>query len=86
MPTQETTIKSFELALHISALHTAWKAFSQSHHYAQLGNALQKTFCFHIFAYSALIIGTFKGSTDQFFNFSAQSQNFTGDLAALDFP
>ena len=29
---------------------------SQSHHYAQLGNALQK----HVFAYSALIIGYFK--------------------------
>ena len=30
------------------------------------------------FAYSALIMGTLKGSTGWFFNFSAQSQNFTG--------
>ena len=30
------------------------------------------------FAYSAFIMGTLKGSTRQFFNFSAQSQNFIG--------
>ena len=35
------------------------KLISLSHHYAQLGNALQK----HFFAYSALIMGTLKGST-----------------------
>ena len=29
------------------------------------------------FAYPDLIIGTLKGSTDQCFNFSAQSQHFT---------
>ena len=46
--------------------------FSRSHHYVQLGNALQK----HFFACSALIMGTLKGSTCRFFNFSAQSQNF----------
>ena len=32
------------------------------------------------FAYSALIIGTLNGSTGRNFNFSAQSQDFTGDL------
>ena len=50
----------------ISAIH------SRSHHYVQLGNAHQK----HLFTYSTLIIGTLKSSTGQFFNFSAQSQNF----------
>ena len=47
--------------------------FSESHHYAQLGNALQK----NLIAHSALIIDTLKGSISQIFNFSAQSQNFT---------
>ena len=55
---------------------------SQSHNYAQLGNALQK----HCFAYSALIMGTLKGSTDRFFNFSAQSQNFAGGSYGPDLP
>ena len=55
---------------------------SRSHHYAQLGNALQK----HFLAYSALIMGTLKGSTGRFFYFSAQSQNFTAGLTELDFP
>ena len=55
---------------------------SRSHHYAQLGNALQK----HFFAYSALIMGTLKGSTGRFFNFSAISQNFTGGSTGLDLP
>ena len=55
---------------------------SRSHHYAQLRNALQK----HFFAYSALIMGTLKGSTDRFFDFSAQSQNFTGGLNEPDLP
>ena len=45
--------------------------FRRSHLYAQLGNALQK----HFSAYSALIMGTLKGSTCQLFYFSAQSQN-----------
>ena len=58
------------------------KTFTRSHHYVQLGNALQK----HFFAYSALTMGTFKGSTSRFFNFSAQSQNFTGDLTGPDLP
>ena len=49
-----------------------YERFSRSNHYAQLGNALQK----HFFAYSALIMGTLKGSTDRFFDFSVQSQNF----------
>ena len=35
---------------------------SRSHHYTQLGNALQNIF----FAYSALIMGTLKGSTVDF--------------------
>ena len=56
--------------------------FSRSHHYAQLGNALQKRF----FAYSALMLGTLKSSTCRFFNFSAQSQNFTGGLTGPDSP
>ena len=30
------------------------------------------------FSYSAFIVGTWKGSTGRFFNFSFQSQNFTG--------
>ena len=55
---------------------------SRSHHYAQLGNALQK----HCFTYSALIMGTLEGSTNRFFNFSAQSQNFTEGLNGPDFP
>ena len=38
------------------------------------------------FAYSALIMGTLKGSTSRFFNFSAQSQNFTGGLNRPDLP
>ena len=38
------------------------------------------------FPYSALIMGTLKGSTGRFFNFSAQSQNFTGDSNGPDFP
>ena len=50
------------------------KAYSRSYHYTQLGNALQK----HFFASSALIMGTLKRSTNRFFNFSVQSQNFTG--------
>ena len=58
------------------------KRVSRSHHYAQLGNALQK----HFFTYSALIVGTLKGSTGRFFNFSAQSQNFTGGSNGPDFP
>ena len=37
-------------------------------------------------AYSALIMSTLKGSTDRFFNFSAQSQNFTGGLNEPDLP
>ena len=49
-----------------------YERFSRSNHYAQLGNALQK----HFFAYSALIMGTLKGSTGRFFDFSVQSQNF----------
>ena len=49
-----------------------YERFSQSNHYAHLGNALQK----HFFAYSALIMGTLKGSTGRFFDFSVQSQNF----------
>ena len=55
---------------------------SRSHHFAELGNALQK----HFFAYSALIMGTLKGSTDRFFDFSAQSQNFTGSSNGPDLP
>ena len=54
--------------------------YSQSHNYAQLGNALQK----HFFAYSALIMGTFKDSTGLIFSFSAPSQNFTGGLNGPD--
>ena len=50
------------------------KAYSRSYHYTQLGNAIQK----HFFASSALIMGTLKRSTNRFFNFSVQSQNFTG--------
>ena len=38
------------------------------------------------FAYSALIMGTLKGSIGRFFNFSAQSQNFTGGLTGHDLP
>ena len=55
---------------------------SPSHHYAQLGNALQN----YCFAYSTLIMGTLKGSTGQFFNFIAQSQNFTGSPNGPDLP
>ena len=43
--------------------------YSRSHHYAQLGNALQK----HFFAYSGLIMGTLKGSTGRFFNSRVKS-------------
>ena len=45
-----------------------------SPHYAQLWDAFQK----HCFVYFTLIMGTLKGSTGRFFNFSVQSQNFTG--------
>ena len=55
---------------------------SWSHLDAQLGNAFQNIF----FAYSALIVGTLKGSTSWSFNFSAQSQNFTGGWTELDLP
>ena len=59
---------------------------SQSHHYAQLGNALQK----HDFAYSALIIDTLKGSIGRFYIFSAQRSQFYRGFAwtqfALIFP
>ena len=55
---------------------------SRSHHYAQLGNALQK----HFFAYFALIMGTLKGSTGRFFNFSAQNQSFTWGSNGPDLP
>ena len=55
---------------------------SQSHHYAQLGNDLQKYF----FAYSAFMMVTLKGSIGQSFNFSAESQNFIGDFNGPDFP
>ena len=58
------------------------KHFSPSHHYAELGNALQK----HFFAYSALIMGTLKGSTSLLVNFSAQSENFTRGLTRPNFP
>ena len=36
-----------------------YERFSQSNHYAHLGNALQK----HFFAYSALIMGTLKSKS-----------------------
>ena len=36
------------------------------------------------FAYSVLIMGTLKGSIGRFFNFSAQSENFTGGLNGPD--
>ena len=55
---------------------------SRSHHNGQLENALQK----HCFVYSALIVGTLKGFTGRFFNFSAQSQNFAGGLTGPDSP
>ena len=42
-----------------------------------------KTF---FFAYSALITGTLKGSISRFFNFSAPSQSFKGDLTGLNLP
>ena len=45
--------------------------FSRSHHYAQLGNALQK----HFFPYFALIIGTLKGC--RFFSLSVQKSMAT---------
>ena len=38
----------------------------------------------NLFAYSTLIMRTLKGSTDRFFNFSVQSQNFTGGLNRPD--
>lgn len=53
---------------------------SWSQHYDQLGNALQK----HFFEYSGLVMRTLKGSTGQFFDFSAKS--FTGDSTGPDFP
>ena len=60
-------------------------SFSRSQHHAQLKNALQKQF-----AYYTLIMSTLKGSTGRFFNFSAQSQRFTGgsrmDTISLIFP
>ena len=37
-------------------------------------------------AYSALIMSTLKGSTDRFFNFSAQNQNFTGGWTGPNLP
>ena len=46
----------------------------------ELGNAPQK----HFFAYSALIMGTFKDSTGLIFSFSAPSQNFMGGLNGPD--
>ena len=45
-----------------------------------MGNATQKRF----FAYFALIMGTLKGSSGRFFNFSAQGQDFTGGLNGHD--
>ena len=38
------------------------------------------------FGYSALIMDTLKESTGRFFNFSAQSQNFTGGSAGPNLP
>ena len=58
------------------------RIYSRPHYYAQLGNPLQT----HFFAYSALIMGILKGSVGQFFNFIAQSQNFTGGLAGPNLP
>ena len=58
------------------------KILSRSHHYAQLSNALQKTF----FAYSALRTGTLEGFNSRFFSFSNQSQNFTGGSNGPDSP
>ena len=56
--------------------------YSRPHHYAQLGNALQKYFI----AYSAFIMGTLKGTTGRFFNFSAQSQKITGSSNGPELP
>ena len=56
--------------------------YSRSHHYAQLGNALQK----HFIAYSAFVMGTLKGTTGRFFNFSAQSQKITGSSNGPELP
>ena len=55
---------------------------SRSHHYAQLGNTLQKHFfCSFFFKhFSALIMVTWKGSAGRFFYFSTPSQNFTEGL------
>ena len=58
------------------------KTISRSNHYVQLGNTFQK----HFFAYSTLIMGTLKDSIGRFFNFSAQSQNFTGGSTRFDLP
>ena len=55
---------------------------SWSHHYPPLENALQN----HFFPYFAWIMGTLKGSNGQFFNFSAESQNFTGVLNGPELP
>ena len=65
-----------------SFLNLIARVVSWSHHYAQFGNALQK----HFFAYSALIMVTLKGFTGRFFNFSAQSQNFTTASNGPDLP
>ena len=77
---------SFLINLHAQAnefikKETLTQVFSRPNHYAQLGNALQKYF----FAYSALIIGTLKGSPGRFFSFSTQSQNFTGGSNGPEF-
>ena len=66
--------------LSVQLYGTVWLN-SQSHHYAQLGNALQK----HFFAYFASIMDTLKGFTGQIFKFfCAQSQNFTGSSTGSD--
>ena len=41
---------------------------------------------FFFFAYSALIMGSLEGSTGRVFNFSAQSQSFTGSSTGADLP
>ena len=45
-----------------------------------VGNTIMLSF----FAYFALIMGTLKGSSGRFFNFSAQGQDFTGGLNGHD--
>ena len=66
--------------LSVQLYDTVWLN-SQSHHYAQLGNALQK----HFFAYFASIMDTLKGFTGQIFKFfCAQSQNFTWSSTGPD--